>query len=345
MENGRACDKEFQNASVVWPDSVRPDASVIVPEIMTGTLTAMLLEMLFDREQRGLGVERVEDGLDHQQIRAAIQQAADGLAITLHQLIETDVARAGIVHVRRDRSGTRGRSQHAGDEARLVRNLRLEFIAHPARQFRAGQIQFIGQVCHAVIGQRHGGGIECAGLDDVRARRQIFGVDAADDVRLGQQQQVVVAFDIDRMVGKGPARDVVVCKTLWIFTVQHRAPIVFLGQFVALDHRAHRTVQDQDALPDELFDRVGNAGHGVPRKKRTRILPCRHASGGRVRASEIQPAVLHRLGDMFRGDGVCPFQVGDAARHFEYAVIGARRQVEAADGLLQHRAALLVRRA
>jgi len=38
---------------------------------------------------------------------------------------------------------------------------------------------------------------------------------------------------------------------------------VLLGQFVALDHRAHRTVQDQDALLDELFDRMSLAGHNV----------------------------------------------------------------------------------
>ena len=34
--SGRAWRTEFQNASGVWPESVRPDASVIVPEIMTG---------------------------------------------------------------------------------------------------------------------------------------------------------------------------------------------------------------------------------------------------------------------------------------------------------------------
>src|SRR5438093_202948 len=33
---GRTCRTEFQNASVVWPDSVRPEASVIVPETMIG---------------------------------------------------------------------------------------------------------------------------------------------------------------------------------------------------------------------------------------------------------------------------------------------------------------------
>src|SRR5215203_4222763 len=38
---GRAWATEFQNASVVWPDRVRPLASVMVPEIMIGTLTSV----------------------------------------------------------------------------------------------------------------------------------------------------------------------------------------------------------------------------------------------------------------------------------------------------------------
>ena len=36
MDSGRACAIEFQNASVVWPESVRPLWSVMVPEIITG---------------------------------------------------------------------------------------------------------------------------------------------------------------------------------------------------------------------------------------------------------------------------------------------------------------------
>ena len=35
---------EFQNASLVWPDNVRPEASVIVPEIMTGNVTPAALK-------------------------------------------------------------------------------------------------------------------------------------------------------------------------------------------------------------------------------------------------------------------------------------------------------------
>ena len=34
--SGFACDTEFQNASVTCPDSVRPEASVIVPLMMIG---------------------------------------------------------------------------------------------------------------------------------------------------------------------------------------------------------------------------------------------------------------------------------------------------------------------
>jgi len=34
--SGRACRTEFQNASGVCPESVRPEASVIVPETITG---------------------------------------------------------------------------------------------------------------------------------------------------------------------------------------------------------------------------------------------------------------------------------------------------------------------
>ena len=39
IENGRAWRSEYQNAVGVWPDSVRPERSVIVPEIISGRRT------------------------------------------------------------------------------------------------------------------------------------------------------------------------------------------------------------------------------------------------------------------------------------------------------------------
>ena len=79
--NGLAWRTECQKAVGVWPDSVRPERSVIVPEIMTGRRIALLGEDLFRCEDRRLGVQRVEDRLDQDDVGAAVDQAAQLLAI------------------------------------------------------------------------------------------------------------------------------------------------------------------------------------------------------------------------------------------------------------------------
>ena len=80
-ETGAAWRTEFQNASGVWPDSSRPERSVMVPETITGTLDPARRALLGDGIDRGLGVERVEDGLDQQQIGAAVEQSPHLLAV------------------------------------------------------------------------------------------------------------------------------------------------------------------------------------------------------------------------------------------------------------------------
>jgi hypothetical protein len=84
---------------------MRPEASVTVPEIMIGSASRAVPRIGLDREQRGLGIQRVEDGLDQQQVGAAVDQAAGLLAVGLDQLVEGDVARARVVDVGRDRRG------------------------------------------------------------------------------------------------------------------------------------------------------------------------------------------------------------------------------------------------
>ncbi len=81
-------------------------------------------------------------------------------------------------------------------------------------------------------------------------------MDAADDMRLGQQQQVVVAFDIDGMIREAAARASVTAKQLG-------ASIMRFSQLVTLDHRTHCAVQYQDALLNESFDRVMGHGGGL----------------------------------------------------------------------------------
>lgn len=49
----------------------------------------------------------------------------------------------------------------------------------------------------------------------------------------------------------------------------------------------------------------------------------------------VQGAVLDGLAQMLRGDVFGGFQVGDAARHFQDAVVGTRRKTEPSDGVFQ----------
>jgi hypothetical protein len=137
---------EFQNASAVWPDSVRPEASVIVPEIITGQRRPAHVEELLDGEQRRLGVQRVEHGFDQQDVGAAFDQALDRFEVMVDQRFESDVAVAGVVDVRRDRRGAAGRAKHAGDEARLGRIGGGEFVAQHAGEAGAFEIQLIDQL-------------------------------------------------------------------------------------------------------------------------------------------------------------------------------------------------------
>ncbi len=76
-------------------------------------------------------------------------------------------------------------------------------------------------------------------LDDVRAGFEVLRVNLRNDLRLGQQQQLVVALEV------------------LAFPIAEALPAVIgLLQLVALDHRAHRTVNDGDAFAQQEFERV-----------------------------------------------------------------------------------------
>lgn len=61
---------------------------------------SVLLEHLLHGKNGRLGVEGVKDGFDQDQVGAALDQATGGLDVVLYQLIECDVAVAGVVDVR-----------------------------------------------------------------------------------------------------------------------------------------------------------------------------------------------------------------------------------------------------
>ena len=84
---------------------------------MIGRRHAVVGEDLLDGDERGLGVERVEDGLDHQDVDAALDQRADLAFVGFEHLVEGDDAEAGVVGVGRDGERDGQRADGAGDVA------------------------------------------------------------------------------------------------------------------------------------------------------------------------------------------------------------------------------------
>ena len=201
----------------------------MVPEIMTGSVRPVASNASAMRVDRGLGVERVEDGLDQQDVGAAFDQSARLLAIGDAQFVEGDGAEAGIADIRRDRRGAVGRPERAGDKARAA-VLLLRGVGGGARELGALDVQLVRDLLHAVVGLRDRGRRERVGRDDVGAGAEIFEMDPLDRVGLREDEQVVVAADFS------------------IPCVKTRAAIAALVELELLDHGAHGTVEHQDAL-------------------------------------------------------------------------------------------------
>ena len=140
---------------------------------------AVLLEQRLDREDRGLRVEGVEDRLDEEQVGAAVEQAAAGLLVRRHQLVVGHVAGGRVVDVGRDRGGAGGRPEGAGDVARLVGRPLGHRVAHAAGEPGGLEVELVGQLLHAVVGQGDRVGVERVGLEDVGAGLEVLAVDAA----------------------------------------------------------------------------------------------------------------------------------------------------------------------
>ncbi len=182
-------------------------------------------EFGFHRKSGGLGVQGIEDGFDHDQIDAAFHQRASRFAVSRHQFIERDVAERRIVDVRRDGRSAVGRPQHPGDVARFFRRARRPFVGAGARQTGGLIVNLGGQRLHVVVGHGDGGGVEGIGLKDIGARLKIGVMNGGDHFRLGQHQQIVIAFQIAAPVGE---------------TLTAKIALV---QAIALDHGAHAAVQ------------------------------------------------------------------------------------------------------
>ena len=202
---------------------------MIVPEIISGSRRPRADENLLAGENRRLGVERVEDGLDQDEVGAAVDEAAHLLGVGFAQIVEGDGAEAGIVDVGRKRGGAVGRAERAGDEAGLAVEP-FGFRRRATRQPRAIAVELIDDVLHAVIGLGDAGGGKRIGLEDVRACHRVGEQDILDRLRLRQRQEIVVALQMTFAADETIAAEVT------------------LVEREVLNLRSHRAVEDENAL-------------------------------------------------------------------------------------------------
>ena len=194
-----------------------------------GDCASELCGQRVDGVEGGLGVERVENGFDQQDIRAAVHEAARLVGVGFGQLCEGHLAGCGVPDVGRHRGRAVGRAHRARHETGFERVAGREFVGcaacHPGRRTR----NLIGVCLQPVVGQRHGVGVERVGLDDVGARLQVFYVYFAHRPGACHRQQVVAAFE------------------QYVPVAEPFAAVILLRESVLLHHGAEAAVEQQDA--------------------------------------------------------------------------------------------------
>ena len=202
-------------------------------------------------DDRRLRVQRVEDGLDQEQVDAALAQGAHLLGVRLRHLVEGRGAVGGIVHARRERERDVERADRAGNEP-------AELVGDLPREPRSLQRHLGCDVLEPVVGladPRRGEGVR---RRDVRAGLEVRAVDVAHDLRPRQVEQVRVAGDVERVVAEA------------------LAAVLLLPAHALLDQHAPRAVEDGDALPEDGFEPFPRVLHllSLPeaRERRSRAL-------------------------------------------------------------------------
>ena len=142
--------------------------------------------------------------------RAAVDEAARLLLVSVAHRVERHRAQRRVVHVGRDRQRPVRRAHRAGDEARPVRRLRASSSsAARLRDARALEVQLVDERLEAVVGLRRP---RCAlkvlvSMMSAPASRYAWWIPPID-VGPRQHQDVVVALEVVRVSAKRVAAEV-----------------------------------------------------------------------------------------------------------------------------------------
>ena len=185
-------------------------------------------------EDRRLEIQRVENRLEQEEINPTIEQGLDLLGIGNHQPVEGHGTVAGIIHIRRHRGGTIGGTDRSRDKHLAPRILRHEFIGRLTSHLGTGDVDLPHGILQAVVGLRDSRRAEGIRLDDVAPPLEVGAMDPLDHVRTSNREEIIVSLQVMPMI-------------LEAFAAEVR-----LGQWVTLDHRSHRSVEQGDATGEKL---------------------------------------------------------------------------------------------
>ena len=118
MLNRSTCETELRNASTVWPESVLPLRSVIVPETMTGTFTPRFSRRSWMANRAALAFS-VSKMVSTSSVSTPPSSKPWPAVIGVVEMVESDGPVSRVVHVRGEGSGFIGRAQCTGYETWL----------------------------------------------------------------------------------------------------------------------------------------------------------------------------------------------------------------------------------
>ena len=111
-----------------------------------GDASANLLKGFLYGIQRGLGVQRVKYGLNHQDVNAAIEQTLDRLGISFNHCIEANIPKSWIIYVGRERKCLVCRTYAPRDKSGMLWISQGELICYVSRVTGSLPIYFVGEV-------------------------------------------------------------------------------------------------------------------------------------------------------------------------------------------------------
>ena len=159
-----------------------------------GSTTPNPFHRLLGRIYAGFGVQRVEDGLHQQGVYPTLYKYFHLLDIGIGKFVEGDGSQTWVLDIGTKRTALASRTDTTQYEARLVGS--RVFVGGLACYAYSSKVDVTDQVFAMIIGERDALGVEGAGGDEVCPSLEVLFVNVADDVGLGQAEQVAQSLSL-----------------------------------------------------------------------------------------------------------------------------------------------------